>query len=269
MMAVAPFSALALQARGTPSGDVVGSPPDAAPLLPGPTLSALTVQAIVEPSGLASIYALLSQERTSGFALGEQDVATHRQVQAKAYADELSAIHREEDNQRGSGPGFLSCLTRLVGDVARALAGGHVDTAIVDAGGDVEGAWNSPRFWSDLESGLVDVAACAGGVGSIAGLAGGPVGAVVEATAKVVGEGASIGIALATSREEGFSASATAAHADVVWERSAVARLGREISAAIEGERSDDGSLARALQSVAGASLTSDETLVLSTAWKG
>jgi hypothetical protein len=256
-------------ASGSLPGSPATAPPEAPPLLPGPTLAALPVPAVVDADGLASVYELLSRVRSLGFSLGEREVAVHRQVQAKAFADEVSAIHREEENQRGSGDGFFSCLSRFVGDVARDLLGGHVDAAVTDAGRDVDDAWNSPRLWDELEKGLADVAACASGIGSIAGLAGGPVGAVVEATAQVVGEGASVGIALATSREEGFGASAMAARADVVWAKTVAARLGREISAAIEGEQSDDGSLARALESVAEASLTSNETVVLSTSWKG
>jgi hypothetical protein len=91
----------------------------------------------------------------------------------------------------------------------------------------------------------------------------------VEATAKAVVESASIGIALSTSREEGFGAAATSARADVVLDRSEVAQQGREISSVIEDHRNDDGALERALQSVAKASATRDKTVVLTSARKG
>jgi hypothetical protein len=253
-------------AAGSPRDDLLDparSPPgDRTSLLPGPSF-------VADPSGLASIYELLAQGRNSGVALGEQDVATHRQVQANAFADEMAAIHREEDNQRGSGSGLFSSLSRIVTDVIQDFVRGRPDSAPADVASDASAAWDSPRLWGELEKGLAEVAAVAGGVGCIAGLAGGPVGAVVEAAAKVVGEGASVGVALATSREEGFDAAAAEARANVVWDRGSADRLGREIATVIENTRTNDSALERALQSVGAASNSGDRTLVLSSAWKG
>ena len=220
-------------------------------------------------SELAGVYELLSQARGAGVALGQAGVEQDRALQARAFADENAAIAREEANQRGSGGGLLDSVSRLVSDVVADVLHGQGAAAVRDAGGDLDSAWNSPHFWSDLERGLSDVAAFSSEVGAVAGIVGGPVGAVVKVIAQGVVTGADVGVAIASARGEAFAASAEDAHADVVWSKSAVERLERDVGTLLDDVKSNDAALGQALGGAAAAISTSGRTLVSSTAQKG
>ncbi|MGH7434518.1 MAG: hypothetical protein ACRENE_02505, partial [Polyangiaceae bacterium] len=112
---------------------------------------------------LADVYSLLSQDREEGVALGETGVEQNRQEQSKALGDQLAALQREEANQSTSGGGFFQSIGKLVSDVASDLVHGDATSTFRDVSSDLDAAWNSPRFWSDLESGFNDISIVSAG----------------------------------------------------------------------------------------------------------
>ncbi len=218
---------------------------------------------------LSSVYELLSQVRDVGLAIGQEGVTLDRQQQAKALAYELAAIKRQEDNQRSSGGGFFDSIAKVVTDVVKDVLDGRLDGAVGDAGQDLAAAWNSPRFWSDLEKGLEQVAAVAQAVSGVARQVGGEAGAIVAAAACGVDQGAEVGAQLASARGEEFGAEAEAAHADVVWSKADIDHLERQVASLVDDAKAGDQSLARALENLAGAISNNDSALVSSTALRG
>lgn len=253
---------------------IVSSPGAGSFVLPGQEATAPGVGDLLPAPGggvayqveLSSVYELLSQVRDAGLAIGQEGVTTNRQRQAKALVDELSAIKREEDNQRSSGGGFFDSVAKVVTDVVQDVLHGHLDGAVSDAGQDLAAAWNSPHFWSDLQQGLEQVAAVAQAVSGVARQVGGEAGAIVGAAACGIDQGAELGAQLASARGEQFGAEAEAARADVVWNKTDIDRLERQVASLVDDAKAGDQSLARALESVAGAVSTNDRALVSSTA---
>jgi hypothetical protein len=243
--------------RAAPAGGATG-------LLPAPGPGA-----IAYGTALCSVYELLSQARTVGLELGQQGVAENRRLQARAFADELAAIAREQDNQRGSGLGFFDTIAKVAGDVARDILHGRVDSALADGANDVASAWNSPHFWSDLEKGLDQVSAVVEAIGEVAHQLGGPAGTAVAAVAASVDAGVQIGADLAGARGEAFAADAAEAHADATSSKNDVDQVERQVTALLDDTKSSDQSLGRALASIASATLISDTALVSSTAPTG
>ena len=68
------------------------------------------------------------------------------QEQSKALDDQLSALKRQEDNQGNSGGGFFQSIGKLVSDVTNDLVRGDASSTFRDVSGDLDAAWNSPRF---------------------------------------------------------------------------------------------------------------------------
>ncbi len=220
-------------------------------------------------SALAAIYTCLSRLRDTGLALGEADVLSSKDQQAKALSDELAAIRREAQNQSDSGGGFFDSIGKLVSDVAHDIVQGNLQGAVGDAGSDLAGAWNSPRFWRDLQVGLGEISVVAAAVSEVSEEIGGPVGAKVSVVASSVDEGAALGAELAAARGESFAATAKSAEADAVADKAALARLQSDVAKRVDGAKCDDQTLSRALTVVAGALVNRAASLVTATAVKG
>ncbi len=228
----------------TPIGS---SPPTGA----APTLGPLD-------DGMSAIYASVSNLRQVDLSSGEKAVEEDQAVSQQERAREQAAIKQEEANQANSGRGFFSSIGHLIGDVAGDLVHGHFGDAIHDAGHDLGEAWNSPKFWHDLEVGLEGTAIVAAAV-----VTAGVGGAVVGAVAVGVGAAAGAGAGLAEARSEHFAAAAEDASADSTDAQDDIDHLQQVTKDVLSNVEQDDESHQRALQSVARAMETNDQTLVI------
>jgi hypothetical protein len=220
-------------------------------------------------SALGSVYELLSRQRDVGLRLSQGGVAVDQQLHARALADELAAVQREQGNQRGSGAGFFDSLGKLAADVVGDLLDGRAGALPGDVANDAAAAWNSPRFWSDLQKGLEQVAAAAAAVGQVALVVGGPAGAAVAVVAGGVDAVVLAGAGAAEARSGAFAADALEAHADVVSRKGDVAFIERQVTALLDEAKSNDQSLGSALDGVASAISVNNRALVSSTALRG
>jgi hypothetical protein len=140
---------------------------------------------------LSALYAMLSQLRTDGMENGRTDVGILKEQQDKAIADMRDAIARRAAAEANSGGGLFSCIAHFFEDAVGDLTSGKFDKAIQDATKDVEAAWNSPAFWSDLEQGLLIVAKVGATVGAAAAtvVTAGAAGGTLVAVALVLSAG--------------------------------------------------------------------------------
>ena len=218
---------------------------------------------------MGDIYSLLSEERANGLSLGQSGVEQNREEQAKALDDQLAAIKREEENHSNSGQGFLGSIGKLVSDVVNDLVHGNASRAFQDVGSDLDAAWNSPRFWSDLQSTLTGVSVVSGVVSQVAEQIGGPAGTAVAVVASTVDQGAELGADLAGAREEAFASTAKSAEADAAGDKTSLGRLATDVASLVDAAKSNDASLGRALDDLAGAMESSARTLTTPFAVKG
>jgi hypothetical protein len=218
---------------------------------------------------LADVYSLLSEERTNGLALGQTGVEQNREAQAKALDDQLAAIKREEDNQRNSGDGLLGSIGKLVSDVVNDLVHGDATSTFKDVSSDLEAAWNSPHFWSDLQTALTDVSVVGAAVSQVAEAIGGPCATAVAVVASTIDQGAELGADLAGAREECFAAAAKSAEADATSDKASLGRLATDVASLVDAAKANDQSVGRALDDVAGAIETSARTLATPFAVRG
>jgi hypothetical protein len=228
-----------------------------------------TTSSVAYEGALADIYSLLSEDRANGLALGQSGVEQNREEQTKALDDQLAAIKREQDNQSSSGQGFLGSIGKLVTDVVNDLVHGNATSTFKDVGSDLEAAWNSPRFWSDLQSVLNDVSIVSAAVSQVAEKVGGPAGTAVAVVASTVDEGAELGADLAGAREEAFASAAKSAEADAAGDKTSLGRLATDVTSLVDAAKSNDESLGRALDDVAGAIESSARTLTTPFAVRG
>ena len=214
---------------------------------------------------MGALYATLSEARQNDVSAGESQVAEDQVQQRNEEAQQRAAIQQEQANQANSGGGFFSDIGHFVSDVASDLIHGRIGDAFEDGGHDLEQAWNSPKFWSDLETGLQDVAIVAGAtalvVGS-AGFAGVPVVAGMATAAAGTAAVAEAGSKLAGARVAHFAAAAEDASADATADGDHIAQLQSLSSDAIATLKQSDQSHERALASLTQSIETNDQTLV-------
>jgi len=214
---------------------------------------------------MSALYATLSEVQQSDASAGESQVADDQLQQQNEEAQQRAAIQKEQANQANSGGGFFSDIGHFLGDVASDLVHGRIGDAFEDGGHDLEQAWNSPKFWSDLETGLKDVAMVAGAaavvVGS-AGVAGAPIAVGLATAAAYTGAVAEAGSALAGARVAHFAAAAEDASADATADGDHIAQLQSLTSDVIANLKQSDQSHERALASLTQSIETNDQTLV-------
>jgi hypothetical protein len=205
----------------------------------------------------SAIYASLSGLRQADLSSGEARVEEHQVVSKQERTREEEALKQEAANQANSGGGFFASVGDFVVDVGSDLLHGDFAGAVHDAGHDLDNAWNSPQFWHDLETGLEGVAILAGAV-----VTAGVGGAAVIAAAVGVGIAAGAGAGLSGARCEHFAAAAEDASADATAAQGQIDHLQELTSDVLTDLKQEDQSHQRAIQSVAQAVQTRDQTLV-------
>jgi hypothetical protein len=175
-----------------------------------PVGSATTTLATPPPPGayddaMDALYTTLSETRQNDVSVGESSVEQNEVQQQQKEAQERAALQQEQANQASSGGGFFSDIGHFVSDVVSDLAHGHIGSAFDDGARDLENAWNSPKFWSDLKTGLEDVALVASAVTAAVATAGAG-GIVVAGVAETVGAVAGGAAGLAGARVDHFAA---------------------------------------------------------------
>jgi hypothetical protein len=205
----------------------------------------------------SAIYASLSSLRQADLSSGERRVEEDQVVSKSERTREQEALERAAANQADSGGGFFASVGDFVADVGSDLLHGNLAGAVHDAGRDLENAWSSPQFWHDLETGLEGVAILAGAV-----FTAGVGGAAVMAAAAVVGVAAGAGAGLSGARCEHFAATAEDASADATAAQGQLDHLQELTSDVLTDLKQEDQSHQRAIQSVAQAVQTRDQTSV-------
>jgi hypothetical protein len=227
------------------TGAIGGAPPPSV----APSADALD-------DGMSAMYASLSEIREGDVSLGTSRVDEDQAASKEERAEQQAAIKKEEANQATSGRGFLSSIGHLFGDVASDVVHGHFGRAVDDAGRDLESAWDSQKFWHELETGLAGVATVAGAVAT-AGLGG-----AVGVTALCVGAAAGAGAGLAEARVEDFAGAAQDASADATEAQQQVDRLQQMTTDVLSDVEQTDESQERAQQALTQAIETNDLTRV-------
>jgi hypothetical protein len=147
-------------------------------LSPPPTLgptSATTNQSLM-PSptadniddAMTTVLVLLVKQQSTDMQSGEAGVQLDKGQRDKAAADEKAAREKAEANSATHGTGFFGSIKGLVKDVSRDALHGRFDKIAGDTVSDVKAAANSPKFWSDLESGAKTVATVAAAAAGLA-----------------------------------------------------------------------------------------------------
>ncbi len=214
---------------------------------------------------MSALYATLSEVQQNDVSAGESQVADDQLQQRNEEAQQHAAIQKEQANQANSGGGFFSDIGHFLGDVASDLAHGRIGDAFEDGGHDLEQAWNSPKFWSDIETGLQDVAIVAGATAAVVatgGAAGIPVVAGLATAAAGTAAIAEAGSRLAGARVAHFAAAAEDASADATADGDRITQLQSLSSDVIANLKQSDQSHERELASLTQSIETNDQTLV-------
>jgi hypothetical protein len=224
---------------------------------PGPTTSLGAYD-----DSMSVLYVTLSETRQNDVSVGENQVEENEVQQQRDEAQQRAAIQREQANQASSGGGFFAEVGHFLGDVASDLAHGRIGGAIDDGGRDLDEAWKSPKFWSDLKTGLEDVAMVAGaaaaaamtaGVGTVA------IAAAAATTAAVAGGAAGVAglrVAHFAAAAEDASADATAAGDHIDQSQQLTADVLADLKQADQSHQHALASLVQAIQ-------TNDQTFVV------
>jgi hypothetical protein len=212
-----------------------------------------------DDDAMSALYTTIADVGQNELATGECRVEQDETQQQQEEAQERAALGQAQANQAHSGGGFFSEVGKFFSDVASDLVHGHFGSAIDDAGRDLEEAWNSPQFWSDLKTGLEDVAMVAAAVATTVSTAG--VGAVAIAAAGI-GAVAAGGAGLAGARVDHFAAAAEDANADATAADDDVQELQQETTDVLADMKQDDASHERAVESLTQSMQTNDETVV-------
>ena len=214
---------------------------------------------------MSALYTSLSDARQSDVTAGETQVEQDGTTRLEDEAKQRAALQRQQANEASSGGGLFADIGHFVSDVASDIVHGHFGSAVDDAGRDLSNAWNDPRFWSDLKTGLEDVAMVAAAVGAAVTTVG--VGGIAVATAAALaGAVAEGGAGLTGLRVAHFAATAQDASADAAAAGDDMARMQQLTKDAIADLKQRDQSHERALASLTQSIQINDATLVATTA---
>jgi hypothetical protein len=212
----------------------------------------------------AALYTTLSQVRQSEVDAGETQVEQAQVQRKQDEAQQRACLQRAQADQANSGRGFFAEIGHFFGDVASDIAHGRIGSAVDDAGRDLKDAWNSPRFWNDLKTGLEDVALVATAVAATVTTAG--VGTMaVAAAAAATGAAAEGGAGLVGIRVAHFAAAAQDANADATAAGDHMTHAQQLTTDALADLKRSDESHRRALASLTQSIQTHDDTLVATT----
>lgn len=118
---------------------------------------------------MGQLYELMAAQRSVHDAAATHSIDCREKEAKAALQREFDALQRAEAHEPESGRGFFSCIGKIVGDVADDLVHLRVSGAVEHLKANAEEAWNSPRFWAELERGAIVVAKVAAIVGSAVG----------------------------------------------------------------------------------------------------
>jgi hypothetical protein len=208
---------------------------------------------------MSALYTTLSEVRQNDLSVGEGQVEENETQQQQSEAQQRVALQQEQANQASSGGGFFSDIGHFFGDVASDIAHGRLGSAVDDAGRDLENAWNSPRFWNDLKTGLEDVAIVTTAAAAVVATAGAGTIAVAAATVSAVAAG---GAGLAAARVDHFEACAEDASADATAAGNDLDHLQQLTADVLANLKQTDESHGRALESLTHSIQTNDQSLV-------
>ncbi len=233
-----------------------------------PTISGTTPHTATSMSlganddAMSALYTSLSDLRQGQLTLGEDRIEEDETQQQQQNAAQQAALAQAQANQANSGHGFFSCVGHFVGDVTRDLVHGRLGSAIDDAGHDVDQAYNSPKFWNDLEKGMAGAAIVAAAVvTTVVTFGSGSVAAAVVIAAAASAAAASGTAAAAAARSQHFAATAQDANADATAAGDQIQELQMVTAEVLTDVKQTDKSHQRALQSLVQATQTNDDTL--------
>jgi hypothetical protein len=216
---------------------------------------------------MSQIYMAISDLRQDDVEDGQSQVASAHAATERQEQAAHTAIQQEQANAAGTGRGFFSSIGHFFGDFASDLVQGRVGDAFEDAGKDLEEAWNSPAFWSDLETGLEDIGLAAAAVtatvatAGAAGVALGVLGGIGTA-AGVVGVSAAAGAAVVKVRTGQFEADATDASADATAANDRIGELSQQTDDMLATLKDKDKAHGRTLETLAQAMETHDDAAI-------
>jgi hypothetical protein len=212
-----------------------------------------------DDDAMSALYTTLSEARQDDLTVGESRVEDSEVQQQQDEAQQRAAIQREQANQPNAGGGFLSEVGDFVSDVASDLVHGRFGSAVDDAGRDLANAWNSPKFWSDLKTGLEDIAIVATAVAATVTTAGVGGVAIAAATVSAVAAG---GAGLASARVDHFEATAEDASAEATSAGDGAQAMQELATDVLADLKQTDQSHERALESLTQSIQIHDQTLV-------
>ncbi len=132
----------------------VGAAPSADPApLPAPT----TASGEALNDAMSMIYELLAKDGEQQLATRKDDVAMKTFERKKALDEEKAAHDRERAANGDGSTGFFGSITKLVKDVVDDAVHLRVADCVTDVKDDAAAAWNSPKFWKDLETGAASI----------------------------------------------------------------------------------------------------------------
>jgi hypothetical protein len=228
---------------------------------PCPELDLLSADSLND--AMSMLYASIARLRDADAQGGRLRVDEYARLREKALAAEKAALDREQANQSDAGEGFFSGVGRLLSDTIDDVVHARFADAADDVGDDVAEAWNSPKFWSDLETGFKDIALLADGVAQAAAEIGGVAGAAIAAAATGLSTVATASAALAHARGEHFVAEAQDARADATSAQNGIDKLSRSLRWLMGGLAAANKAHQQALQSAQIAMHSVDETLLV------
>ncbi len=124
--------------------------------LPNPRLGAMSGTGMNDAMSL--MYELLAKDGQTQFASRRHEIDGHRLEQHKKLEEHRAALERQRKAEGEGSTGFFGSLVKIVKDVADDAIHLRVADCVSDFKDDCAAAWQSPRFWQDLESGAGSIA---------------------------------------------------------------------------------------------------------------
>jgi hypothetical protein len=134
-------------------------------LLPGPA----TLDASGAAAAMGALYLLVSKRRDHQTTSAKVQIDATQARGRACLNRELEALSREKAHREDSGGGLFASLGKIVSDLVGDAVHLHVEDAFDHLRENGEAAWNSPKFWAELEDGAVIVGKVAAVAASAAG----------------------------------------------------------------------------------------------------